>query len=133
MFQKKAVYHYGHPQQRTGVDALMDGYVIFDVEYFADDTAKNVATAMSAAADDEVRRICNRVFLDQVQLAQKKLERTQDQHLKATLNVTDFRNKRHDIDPQSAAIGQVPVCPCDRVRISRLRRRVLVPPPVRRR
>ena len=111
----------------------MDGYVIFDVEYFADDTAKNVATAMSAAADDVVRRICNRVFLDQVQLAQKKLERTQDQHLKATLNVTDFRNKRHDIDPQAAAIGQVPVCTCDRVRISRLRRRVLVPPPVRHR
>jgi capsular polysaccharide transport system permease protein len=82
----------------------MGGYVIVDVEGFDRETTKNIAQAMASSADDMVQAISNRALLDQVQLAQKELVRTQDLLLKATLNVTDFRNEHHNFDPQAAAV-----------------------------
>jgi capsular polysaccharide transport system permease protein len=91
-------------QKRITVEALMGGYVIVDVEAFDRETTKKIAQAMVSSADDMVQEISNRALLDQVQLAQKELARTQDLLLKATLNVTNFRNEHHNFDPQAAAI-----------------------------
>jgi capsular polysaccharide transport system permease protein len=91
-------------QNRITVDALMGGFVIVDVEAFDRETAKKIAVAMAAAADDMVQDISNRALLDQVHLAEKELARTQGLLLKTTLDVTNFRNQHHNFDPQAAAV-----------------------------
>jgi capsular polysaccharide transport system permease protein len=91
-------------QKRITVEAIMGGYVIVDVEAFDRDTTKKIAQAMAASADEMVQAISDRALLDQVQLAQKELTRTQGLLLKATLDVTNFRNAHHNFDPQAAAI-----------------------------
>ena len=91
-------------QKRVEVDAVMGGYVVVDVEAFDSKTAKAIAEAMSAAADDMVQAISNRALLDEVKLAEKELVRTEDRLLGATLDVTKFRNQHHNFDPQAAAV-----------------------------
>jgi len=90
-------------QNRVTVDALMGGYVIVDVEAFDRETARKIAVAMAAAADEMVQAINDRALNDEVLLAEKELSRTQDLLVKATVNVTNFQNKHHNFDPQTAA------------------------------
>jgi capsular polysaccharide transport system permease protein len=97
---------YYFTNRRITVNDMMGGYLVIDVEAFDPKYAVAVATAMTKAADDMVEKLTTRARVEELRVAEVELKKTQDRLIKATTEVTKFRNEHVDFNPTTMA-GQL--------------------------